>query len=79
LGQVLSEDARIVRAVESSAKQAGFRGDAFYLIRRERPDWTRERWDAATLELAGMPRAGQSTGPVTAGSTLTSLLGLMSR
>jgi hypothetical protein len=53
----LSDDARLVRAVRTAAAQAGFKGDAFYLLRRERPEWTRERWDAAVGELA-RPTAG---------------------
>lgn len=54
----LSPDARIVQAVRAAAQRAGFRGDPFYLIRRERPDWTRERWDAAVSELEGRRRSG---------------------
>ncbi len=46
-----SADARLVQAVRSAAAQAGYRGDVFYLLRRERPEWTRERWDAACREL----------------------------
>lgn len=54
----LSPDARIVQAVRAAAGRAGFRGDPFYLLRRERPEWTRERWDAAASELAGRSRSG---------------------
>lgn len=53
----LSADARLVQAVRSAAAQARYRGDAFYLLRRERPEWTRERWDAAVRELSGQGRA----------------------
>jgi hypothetical protein len=49
----LSDDARMVQAVQNAANRAGFRGDAFYLLKRERPEWTRERWDAASHEMAG--------------------------
>lgn len=58
----LSADARLVQAVRSAAAQARYRGDAFYLLRRERPEWTRERWDAAVRELTGQPRA-RDAGP----------------
>ena len=54
----LSPDARIVQAVRAAAGRAGFRGDPFYLLRRERPDWTRGRWDAAVGELDGRGRHG---------------------
>ena len=47
----LSSDAQVVRAIRSAASSAGYRGDAFPLLRRERPDWTRSRWDLAVLEL----------------------------
>lgn len=76
---VLSEDARQVRAAELAAKQTGFRGDPFYLLRRGHPDWTRSRWDAATLELSGRTRAVQAPGPVTAGTALSAVLGALTR
>jgi hypothetical protein len=47
----LSADARIVQAVRSAATKAGYRGDPFYLLRCEKPEWTRERWDRAAAEL----------------------------
>jgi hypothetical protein len=47
----LSEDAQLVQAVRASLARKGFRGDAFPLLRRERPDWTRERWNRAVAEL----------------------------
>jgi hypothetical protein len=78
----LSDDARLVRAVRSAAAQAGFKGDAFYLLRRERPEWTRERWDAAVGELArptgGFHRgAGSGASPMNSiGSLLLPALGM---
>jgi hypothetical protein len=48
---VLSVDAQLVRAVRAAAAQARYRGDAFPLLKRERPEWTRERWNAASAEL----------------------------
>jgi hypothetical protein len=48
---VLSEDARVVRAVRAAVARAGYRGDPFPLLRRERTEWTRERWDRAVEEL----------------------------
>jgi hypothetical protein len=50
----LSEDALIVRAVTNALKRAGYRGDPFYALKRERPEWTRDRWNAALAEL-GQP------------------------
>jgi hypothetical protein len=47
----LSDDARLVQAVRAAAVRAGYRGDAFPLLKRQRPDWTRERWDQAADEL----------------------------
>ena len=78
-GPMLSEDARMVRAVENAAKRAGFRGDAFYLLRKERPDWTRDRWEAATLELAGGSRAARVSELASAGSSLAGIFGALVR
>ena len=47
----LSEDARLVRAVKAALLKAGYRGDPFPQFRREKPEWTRERWDQAVREL----------------------------
>ena len=47
----LSEDARLVRAVRAAVSRARYQGDAFPLLRREHPEWTRERWDRASAEL----------------------------
>jgi hypothetical protein len=46
-----SEDARLVQAVRAAAARARYRGDPFPLLKRERPEWTRERWDRASGEL----------------------------
>jgi hypothetical protein len=48
--------------VRAAATRAGFRGDPFYLLKREKPEWTRERWDRAVSELAG-GRAGNRGAP----------------
>ena len=53
LGPELSDDARLVRAVREVAARAGLRGDPFPLLKREKPEWTRERWDQAVAELGG--------------------------
>ena len=78
-GPVLSDDARMVQAVENAAKRAGFRGDAFYLLRKERPDWTRDRWEAASLELAGGSRAARVSELASAGSSLAGIFGALVR
>jgi hypothetical protein len=49
--ETLSEDARLVRAVRAAVARTRYPGDAFPLLRRERPEWTRERWDRALREL----------------------------
>jgi hypothetical protein len=48
---VLSADARLVEAVLAAAAKARYRGDAFPLLKRAQPEWTRERWDKARAEL----------------------------
>ena len=50
-GRELSDDARLVQAVREVAARAGLRGDPFPLLKREKPEWTRERWDRAVAEL----------------------------
>jgi hypothetical protein len=47
----LSPDARLVQAVRAAALRTGYRGDVFPLLRRQKPEWTRERWDRALVEL----------------------------
>jgi hypothetical protein len=47
----LSADARLVEAVRAAAARARYRGDAFPLLKRVQPEWTRERWDKAVAEL----------------------------
>jgi hypothetical protein len=49
--ETLSADALLARSVQAALARAGFRGDPLPLVRRERPEWTRERWDAAVAEL----------------------------
>jgi hypothetical protein len=49
----LSADARLVEAVRVAAARARYRGDAFPLLKRAQPEWTRERWDRALAELGG--------------------------
>lgn len=46
-----SEDAQLVQAVRAASARAGYRGDPFPLLRREKPEWTRDRWDRAVAEL----------------------------
>jgi hypothetical protein len=49
--QEWSDDARLVQAVREAAARAGLKGDPFPLLKREKPEWTRERWDQAVAEL----------------------------
>src|SRR5205085_4549090 len=53
MGPELSEDARLVRAVREAAARVRLRGDPFPLLKREQPEWTRDRWDRAAAELDG--------------------------
>lgn len=50
-GRELSDDARLVQAVREVAARSGYRGDPFPLLKREKSEWTRERWDRALAEL----------------------------
>jgi hypothetical protein len=51
---VLSDDARFVREVTNQLRQRGIPESSMWrLVNRERPEWTRERWDAAWAELRG--------------------------
>jgi hypothetical protein len=50
-GRELSDDARLVQALREVAARSGYRGDPFPLLKREKPEWTRERWDRAVAEL----------------------------
>lgn len=58
----ISSDARVVAAVLSLAGRGKVPGDPFHALRRERPEWTRERWDAghAELENARLEQARRS-------------------
>jgi hypothetical protein len=42
----------MVRELHRELAWAGFQGDAFGLVHREYPEWTRARWDHAVAELA---------------------------
>jgi hypothetical protein len=55
----LSADAAIVRYVRTQLARAGWQGDAFGLVSRGDPAWTRERWERATAELAQAQAAWQ--------------------
>lgn len=52
---VLSADAKLVIAVKRVASQHRISCDPFLLLRREYPDWTRERWENAENELLVRP------------------------
>jgi hypothetical protein len=47
----LSADAQLVQAVQAAAARARYRGDAFPLLKRQKQEWTRERYDRAVDEL----------------------------
>jgi hypothetical protein len=55
----LSPDAVIVRYVRTQLAQAGWQGEAFGLVSRADPTWTRERWERAAAELTQAQAAWQ--------------------
>jgi len=58
-GPELSADARLVQVVRAAVASADYRGDAFFpLLKRQQPEWTRDRWDRAVAELDGHQRLG---------------------
>ena len=58
-GPELSADARPVQVVRAAVARADSRGDAFFsLLKRQQPEWTRDRWDQAAAELDGHQRLG---------------------
>jgi hypothetical protein len=53
----ISADARFVRDVTAQLRQRGIpESSVWRLVNHERPEWTRERWDAALAELRGEVR-----------------------
>ena len=59
----ISADARFVRDVTAQLRQRGIPESSIWrLVNRERPEWTRERWDAALAELRGEVRPGRRVG-----------------
>lgn len=72
----LSADALLARSVLAALARRGYRGDPLPLVRRERPEWTRPRWDAAVAELERpRPSAARPASPAMAsvGQTLRGL------
>ena len=55
----LSQEAAIVRYVHTQLARAGWHGDAFGLLSRDDPTWTRERWEHASAELSQAQAAWQ--------------------
>ena len=59
----ISADARFVRDVTDQLRQRGIPESSIWrLVNRERPEWTRERWDAALAELRGEVRPCRRVG-----------------
>jgi hypothetical protein len=66
-GPSLSDDARFVRDITRVLKQRGIPDSSMWrLVNRERPEWTRERWDQALGEFNG-----------TSGRALASVSGML--
>ncbi|MGA8349960.1 MAG: hypothetical protein WB773_19375 [Isosphaeraceae bacterium] len=47
-----------MQAVRAAVARADSRGDAFPLLKRQQPEWTRDRWDRAVAKLDGHQRLG---------------------
>ena len=60
----LSEDALLVRQLQHVLRRRGLHRDPFPKVQRHRPDWTRERWERAVLELhdAQLAQARENAG-----------------
>lgn len=72
--ETLSADALLARSVQAALARAGYRGDPLPLVRRERPEWTRERWDSAVAELERPRSASRPVGVMpSVGQTLRNL------
>lgn len=67
----LSQDATIVRYVQTQMARAGWQGDAFGLVSRGDSTWTRERWDRAAAELGQAQAAWQHANALTRLGDLT--------
>lgn len=70
----LSDDAQFVQTVTRVLPQRGLRGDPFAYVRRARPEWTRERWDAALQEFE-QARVEQSRINARVGESIGELVG----
>jgi len=51
MGNQVSEDARLVRELRAAMIRAGIFRDPFAAFQARNPEWSRERWDAALIEL----------------------------
>jgi hypothetical protein len=72
----LSPDATIVRYVLTQLARAGWQGDAFGLVSRGDPTWTRERWEHASAELARAQTAWQHANTLNRVGDALDLLGV---
>jgi hypothetical protein len=72
----LSPDATIVRYVRTQLARAGWQGDAFGLVSRGDPTWTRERWEHATAELTQAQAAWQQANTLNRVGDALDLLGM---
>src|SRR5262245_15504022 len=72
----LSPDATIVRYVSTQLARAGWQGDAFGLVSRADPTWTRERWEHATAELTQAQAAWQQANTLNRVGDALDLLGV---
>lgn len=52
----LSDDAKLVLAVKHVCEVRRIPGDPLHVLKRERPEWTRERWDRAIAEVSDAHR-----------------------
>ena len=66
----LTQDAIKVQAIMTRLTRAGFTGDVFTELNRKCPDWTRERWDQATREIAEYQAERRKSPITTAGEVM---------
>ena len=72
--QQLSDDAQFVQLLIRTLRNRGIAGDPFEHVACHRPEWTRERWEAAKDELH--PRSEVRETAMGVGSSVAELLGI---
>jgi len=66
----LSDDTRFAAVLQARLRQQGVDGEIFPLLHRERPEWTRERWERALSALEEGQRQRTLAGVLTSAADL---------